>query len=268
MKELWSRILVAVAGIPVLIFLIWQGSWYFFFLTAVIGLAGQWEIYRMLRQKEARAFELPGYTLTLLLMFCIMQPSMLPAMLMLLVLQFILLAEMFRNTASALLNVGATLTGIIYPGLPAAALLWLRIDGGQQGIAHPAAYILTVFVAIWANDTFAYFTGKSLGRHKLFERVSPKKSIEGLLGGIAGTFMVFFTVYYMQWYPLGLEEAIFNSLIVGLTGPAGDLVESWFKRDSGLKDSSQLLAGHGGILDRFDSLLFVAPFLVILYTLF
>ncbi len=267
MKELWSRILVAVAGIPVLIFLIWQGSWYFFLLTAVIGLAGQWEIYRMLRQKEARAFELPGYALTLLLMLYIMQPSTLLAVLMLLVLQFILLSEMFRNTASALLNVGATLTGVIYPGLLAAALLWLRIDGGQQGIAHPAAYILTVFVAIWANDTFAYFTGKSLGRRKLFERVSPKKSIEGLLGGVAGTFLVFFTVHYMQWYPLGLAEAFFNSLIIGLTGPAGDLVESWFKRDSGLKDSSQLLAGHGGILDRFDSLLFVAPFLVILYSL-
>ncbi len=268
MKELLSRVLVAVAGIPALIFLIWQGGWYFFVLSAAIGLAGQWEMYRMSAEKGARAFQAPGYLITLLAMLYVMHPHPWIPTTILLLFQFILLAEMFRNTASAILNLGATLNGILYPGLLAAALLWLRTEGGNNGVSHPAAYILTVFVAIWANDTFAYFTGKSLGRRKLFERVSPKKSIEGLLGGIAGTFLVFFTVYFFQWYSLGGSEALFNSLIVGLAGPLGDLVESWFKRDSGLKDSSQILAAHGGILDRFDSLLFVAPFLVIFYSLY
>jgi phosphatidate cytidylyltransferase len=124
---------------------------------------------------------------------------------------------------------------------------------------------MTLFVAIWACDTFAYFVGKSIGKHRLFERVSPKKSIEGALGGLAGAVLAFLAVYYFEWYNISLELSLISGLIVGTFGQFGDLVESWFKRDAGIKDSSHILPGHGGILDRFDSLIFVAPVFMIIY---
>ncbi|RMH64585.1 MAG: phosphatidate cytidylyltransferase [Calditrichaeota bacterium] len=265
MNELAKRVGIALIGIPLLVAMVWRGQWVFFLLTAVIGLGGQWEMYRMTRAKGALPSERFGYAITLLILLAVMHP--LPELMALagLLLMFTLLGEMFRNSGSALINSGATWTGIVYPGLPAAALLALRIHGTAWGIAHPAGYLLTVFAAIWANDTFAYFSGRAWGKHKLFPRVSPKKSVEGLLGGVAGTLAVFGLAWSMQWYAFSAVAAIGSALIVGLLGPAGDLVESWFKRDSGLKDSSSLLPGHGGILDRFDSLLFVAPWLLIFH---
>lgn len=124
--------------------------------------------------------------------------------------------------------------------------------------------IIAIFILIWANDTFAFVVGKSIGKHKLFERISPKKTIEGFLGGLF--FAIIFSVLIAKYFifePVLLWIGI--SLVVSIFGTIGDLIESKFKRLAGVKDSGKIMPGHGGILDRLDSIIFVAPFVFLLY---
>ena len=124
--------------------------------------------------------------------------------------------------------------------------------------------IISILVIIWMNDTFAYLSGITLGKHKLFERVSPKKTIEGFIGGIV--FSSIAGILLAKYY---LEESIFHwiiiALIIGFFGTLGDLIESKFKRVAGVKDSGNIMPGHGGFLDRLDSIIFVAPFIYLFY---
>ena len=128
------------------------------------------------------------------------------------------------------------------------------INGGYE-----ASVILSLIIFIWVNDSFAFFVGKNLGKRKLFESVSPKKTIEGFLGGVFFTLITAFIVSYFCDF-LSLTNLLVISLIASILGTIGDLVESKFKRQANTKDSGTIMPGHGGILDRLDSLLFVAPF--------
>ena len=128
------------------------------------------------------------------------------------------------------------------------------INGGYE-----ASVILSLIIFIWVNDSFAFFVGKNLGKRKLFESVSPKKTIEGFLGGAFFTLITAFLVSYFCDF-LSLTNLLVISLIASILGTIGDLVESKFKRQANTKDSGTIMPGHGGILDRLDSLLFVAPF--------
>jgi phosphatidate cytidylyltransferase len=122
--------------------------------------------------------------------------------------------------------------------------------------------LLLVFVLLWANDTFAYLTGKLLGKHKLFPRISPGKTIEGSLGGLLFTMVgVMVFSHYADW--LTMKAAVGMGLIAVVFGTLGDLCESMLKRQAGVKDSGRLIPGHGGILDRFDSVLFAVPFVFV-----
>lgn len=131
--------------------------------------------------------------------------------------------------------------------------------------------ILGLFVLIWTNDTFAYLVGKSMGKHKLFERVSPKKTIEGFLGGVVFAAFAGFLIskLYIQPKPEFSNTSILIwtiiALIVSIFGTIGDLIESKFKRIAGIKDSGSIMPGHGGILDRLDSVIFVAPIIFLFY---
>ncbi|WP_166926411.1 phosphatidate cytidylyltransferase [Flavobacterium poyangense] len=131
--------------------------------------------------------------------------------------------------------------------------------------------IIGLFVLIWTNDTFAYLVGKSMGKHKLFERVSPKKTIEGFLGGVVFAAFAGFLIskLYIQPSPAFSNKSILIwtiiALIVSVFGTIGDLIESKFKRIAGVKDSGSIMPGHGGILDRLDSVIFVAPFIFLFY---
>jgi phosphatidate cytidylyltransferase len=127
--------------------------------------------------------------------------------------------------------------------------------------------LISIFILIWTNDTFAYLVGKSIGKHKLFERISPKKTIEGFLGGIG---FAIIASYFISKYFLMLPEKntyiwLIIAGIVGIFGTIGDLVESKFKRISEKKDSGNIMPGHGGILDRLDSVIFVAPIIFLFY---
>ncbi|MGE8342827.1 Phosphatidate cytidylyltransferase [Flavobacterium sp. ACN2] len=131
--------------------------------------------------------------------------------------------------------------------------------------------IIGLFVLIWTNDTFAYLVGKSMGKHKLFERVSPKKTIEGFLGGVVFAAFAGFLIskLYIQPKPEFSNTSILIwtiiALIVSIFGTIGDLIESKFKRIAGIKDSGSIMPGHGGILDRLDSVIFVAPIIFLFY---
>lgn len=145
--------------------------------------------------------------------------------------------------------------GVMYIAVPLSYVVPLRqIDGGQW-------WIMFLLVVIWSNDTFAFFTGKTLGKTKLCPEISPKKTVEGAVGGLAGGFLAAYL--FNSIFSLGLDAGgvLILSALIGAIGIAGDLFESLLKRAAGVKDSGTLIPGHGGVLDRIDSLLFPIPVL-------
>jgi len=145
----------------------------------------------------------------------------------------------------------------LYCGLLVASLVGLRLRFGVP-------WVILAFVVTWANDTFAYFAGHAFGRHKLYERISPKKTWEGFAGGAVGSVA---GALVTRWLLLGRELSPGAAVVIGLgaavLGPLGDLAESMVKRAAGVKDSSRIIPGHGGLLDRIDALLFVAPWVYV-----
>lgn len=150
---------------------------------------------------------------------------------------------------------GVAYVGLLYP-------LVYRVGEGALGISGGDS-LLFLFAVLWVGDTAAMFVGKWFGRHKLAPTVSPNKTIEGFLGGIAGAIIVGIAMYYWKLSALGMGNVLMLSLGCSVFGQLGDLVESMWKRSIGIKDSSALIPGHGGVLDRFDSLLFAAPFMYV-----
>jgi len=226
----------------------------------------------LLKQKKALAQRIPGLLLGFILLYTVAYGIMVWAIILVSALLLIVFfKEMFMNEGSSNLNVSATMVAVIYPTLFLSALLFLRTNIGTMLVSdkiNPAGFfILTIIVSVWGCDTFAYFFGKQFGKHRLFERVSPKKSMEGAIAGLFGAVFVFFLAGWVGLLDIPVSLAITSGLLVGVLGQMGDLVESWFKRDAAVKDSSKLLPGHGGILDRFDSLTFVSPAFLILYLL-
>ncbi len=269
MKELAVRVAVAVVGIPLLIFVLLKGGLVFYLFSVIVTILAQTEIYQLFAQKEAKPQVVVGLfsgQIVLALLYTGYKPLLVLCLLIFMVILFA--SEMFRNKGSALLNTGATITGMVYPTLFWGSLLFLRqhlAEAFAQPYAFGGKFILTMFVAIWICDTLAYFYGKRFGKHRLFERVSPKKSWEGAIAGLIGAVLVYLVVYFQKILPITLNVAVVSALIVGVGGQFGDLVESWFKRDAGVKDSSHLLPGHGGILDRFDSVMFSSVLFLIFY---
>ena len=210
-------------------------------------------------------------------------PSMaqLVVILFLLFVPLILLVELFRKGGGAMGNIAATLSGVCYVSISFGALVGVRelfVPGdfpfysyfNVVGAAIPddlvqavygwgASTVMTIFAAIWLCDSAAYFFGRSFGKHKLFERVSPNKTWEGAVAGFIGALMTFLIARAIALPYMSVSGAIICGCVVGLFGQLGDMVESMLKRDAGVKDSSSLIPGHGGVLDRFDSLIFVSP---------
>ncbi|MES2543556.1 MAG: phosphatidate cytidylyltransferase [Bacteroidota bacterium] len=140
-----------------------------------------------------------------------------------------------------------------------------KIPFGIKG--YNPKIIISIFILIWTNDTFAYIVGKSIGKHKLFERISPKKTIEGFIGGVVFAVIASYIIsrYYIEVKESATYIWIVIAVIVGVFGTIGDLIESKFKRIAGIKDSGKIMPGHGGILDRLDSVIFVAPIVFLFY---
>ena len=139
------------------------------------------------------------------------------------------------------------------------------------GNGYNPKILISIFILIWTNDTFAYIVGKSIGKHKLFQSISPKKTIEGFIGGLIFAILAGFVISKYYFVPTDnyAEKSLFiwtiTAFLVGIFGTIGDLVESKFKRIANVKDSGNIMPGHGGILDRLDSVIFVAPFVYLFY---
>ena len=144
-------------------------------------------------------------------------------------------------------------------------LLITKIPFGKVG--YNPKIIISIFILIWTNDTFAYIIGKSIGKRKLFEKVSPKKTIEGFVGGVVFAVLASYIIskYYIEIVESNTFIWIITALIVSIFGTIGDLIESKFKRIAGVKDSGSIMPGHGGILDRLDSVIFATPIIFLFY---
>ena len=163
--------------------------------------------------------------------------------------------ELWRKSPTPIANIATTFMGIIYVALPMAALLFVP----QMLVGKWSAWAMLAFMSIiWANDIFAYLVGITFGKHRLCERISPKKSWEGFFGGLIGAVGVSVLFGYLFGGDLLIWAGL--GLVTALAGVVGDLVESLIKREVDVKDSGKIMPGHGGFLDRFDALYLAAPF--------
>jgi phosphatidate cytidylyltransferase len=171
------------------------------------------------------------------------------------------LHALFERNLKSIIIFSSYYPGLLLVALPSALMLFL-FNKEFVGEAAGPYLVLTMLVMIWINDTFAYLVGIWLGKNRLFERISPKKSWEGSVGGLVFTLIA---AYF--WAQMGgllaVNEMLILALIVVVFSTLGDLVESMLKRQAGVKDTGRLIPGHGGILDRFDATFFVTPFVVI-----
>jgi len=255
MSSFLSRLLVAGVLLPLVIGVVYLGDWWLFGLALVGGLVALHELYTM--AKELRPLVLAGY-LGFVLALVGLQTGDLPwlvaGMLSTLLLAFVLYGLSDIRT-SATTTFGVTLLGVVWIGSGIGFLLLVR-DIPEHGFWAVIAVMFTVFAA----DTAAFFVGRTLGRHKLAPAISPAKTWEGLVGGVVGAMLVAFLILYKDRDEfLTIPETLLLGAVVALASVFGDLFESAVKRDLGFKDSGRLLAAHGGMLDRIDALLFVAP---------
>lgn len=173
----------------------------------------------------------------------------------------IFLFELYRNNPNPFTNIAFTFFGLLYVAVPFSLLNYFPNPAFIPGVYH-TSFLLGFFFLVWINDTGAFLTGTAIGKHKLFERVSPKKTWEGAIGGAILTFIcaAVISTYYSHIY---LKDWFIISAIIIVFGTYGDLFESMFKRSINTKDSGRILPGHGGVLDRFDSVFMAAPFVFV-----
>lgn len=168
---------------------------------------------------------------------------------------YLFVSELFRNIPKQIENISCSIFSVFYLGIPLGLLVSCSIDVNGNYVPWN---VLFLFFFMWASDTGAYFSGRALGKNKLFERLSPKKTIEGFIGGILASMLVGIAAFY---FVSGASLIIWVVIggVLSVTGTLGDLFESMLKRQARIKDSGTILPGHGGILDRFDSTLLSAP---------
>lgn len=167
---------------------------------------------------------------------------------------------LFAKKEEVISHLGKIFLSIIYIVVPFTLIVQIPFLNASFNYINTT--ILGVFILIWVNDSFAFLIGKNFGKHKLLERISPNKTIEGFIGGMVFTFIASF-ILANQFTSLSQTQWIVIAGIVSIFGVLGDLIESMFKRQAGVKDSSNFIPGHGGFLDRFDSVIFAAPFIFI-----
>lgn len=271
-RNLGQRVAVGLIFIPLILSAIWFGKHFFLlFIEIIVGL-GLIEFYDLAKYKNARPQRWLGVLAGIAIPALIYADYSDQLWLLLSGLTVaVVTIELFSKPetgGSPLLNVSVTLFGVAYVAGLLSFLVLLRelphVIGGEY--VQAGTWVIMIFAVIWICDTAAYFVGLYFGKHKLFPRVSPKKTIEGAVGGFV--FALLAAVVCQQTFVKGLrlQDALVIGVIIGIAGQLSDLVESLFKRDAGIKDSSKLIPGHGGILDRFDSEMLVAP-LVYVYLL-
>lgn len=261
MSNTSQRILVSVVAIPLIIAACYFGNEFFLLFALGIGILSFHEFAKMAGQKGDSVNISIGLLSTGALILNSFYKFVEFHSLILIIIISLFFWELFRNRDSAIHNLGSTLIGIFYIGLFASSLVLIREYYNYSNlIYHQGGYlIISLLVTIWVCDSAAFFLGTAFGKHKIFPRVSPKKSVEGAVAGLVFSVIAMLAAKSIFIEFLSWQDAVIIGLIVGTLGQAGDFIESLLKRDSGVKDSSTLIPGHGGIFDRFDSLLYAAP---------
>ena len=245
-----TRIISGVVLAVLAVVLVLHGGLIYFFVMLALALIGLSEFYRLV--KTYRPLPLAGFVAVgvMLYMAWFHTPFGLLGALALAFLLVALLGLLIGPKHGVSVRMAVTLLGILYVGLGFSALLMLRrLDGG-------AAAVLTVIFGTWAGDTMAYFTGRFFGSTPMAPKLSPKKTWEGFAGGAIGTILL--VVFIGLYTDLGPADSLALGAVIAVTGPLGDLFESLIKRDVQIKDSGRGIPGHGGVLDRFDALMWTS----------
>jgi phosphatidate cytidylyltransferase len=271
-----------ITGIIIVIFVL-GGFWlhpYSFFLTGFILLAGtQYEYYIMLRNAGTAPQLLPGmvigltaYTLSTLIASDRLEVSWF--LLLILLMSITMIIELYRKQERPFDSLAHTLFSVLYTGLPFsmfpfAAYSRSGLDSilNHEGILFSPGIIVGFFILLWAFDTGAYLIGISIGKHRIMERISPRKSWEGFFGGMVISLLAAW--FLSGWFGVVDRKGwLIIALIVSIAGTYGDLLESMLKRSLGVKDSGSVMPGHGGFLDRFDSVIISFPMVYLYIILF
>lgn len=285
MSNLTQRLITGTIFVIVLVGCIWWSVWSMLVLMLVIGILGLNEFYNLSVKAGAdpqKYYAIAVGALTILMAFFFKAGHFLAigvlALLPLLFITFFI--ELWRKRANPFVNIAWTLAGIVYIIIPIGLITWtftpkaFLIDYkmiAEKIPPYSGRHLLTFFILIWVSDSMAYVCGRLFGKHKLWERISPKKTEEGFVGGLVFTVASGFALGYFwlsaQSASLGIMWSIIG-LVISITGMLGDLAESLFKRSIDVKDSGTILPGHGGILDRFDAFFLAVPFALTVYWLF
>lgn len=266
----WTRIISAAIAIPLALVAIALGGWAFTIAFGILICLGQLEYFELVKAKGI----VPAAKTTLIVSQILLVVSQVKVemadVIMPLAGTFICFYLLFRSKVAGIADISASILGLFYGGyLPS---YWVRLRGLEQGDAQlfnldqGAVYVLLAFCCIWASDIGSYTMGKLVGRTRL-SNISPKKTVEGSLFGLFSCMAVaIFGAWQLHW-SLWLVTGSALGLLIGVASLLGDLTESMMKRDAGVKDSGQLIPGHGGILDRADSYVFTAPLIYYFITL-
>ncbi|MDX1763170.1 MAG: phosphatidate cytidylyltransferase [bacterium] len=254
------RIMTALVGLPLFLVLIFYAPPFLFFLAVlVVALIGQSECYNMFEHEELQAQRFLGLLLGALLLwaFHVGQAAVIQGSVLCAVVAILASRVFFPPSVSPAVGEAAvTLLGLFYAAFLFGYIILIR------GEPHGSGWVLFLFLVVWGGDTGAFFTGKTFGKRKLMERISPKKTWEGAAGGLACSGLLAALAWVLFLSPrYTFLQILLLGIILGGVGQIGDLVESLLKRSAGVKDSGTLLPGHGGVLDRFDGILLSAPVL-------
>ncbi len=265
-KKEWSnlqlRIVAGLAGAIILTISVFYSAYSFAAIFLIISFLTQWELYKLLGLDGNFPMRTIGCILgglVFVITFLVFETQLSTSSYLLIfpLVSLLFVFKLYKKEEKPLTNVALTLTGIVYIALSFSLLI---VAGYSQGNSYQAEIIMGILLLLWASDIGAYFAGKAFGKRKLFERVSPKKTWEGFLGGAVLSLITSVVLYFIFPWVFHLEDWVGLSVVIVIMGSYGDLVESQFKRSIMIKDSGSMIPGHGGFLDRFDGLLIATPF--------
>lgn len=266
-----ERLLISLIGIPLLLYIITKGGFLFFTLVVIISIVSLNEFYNFPKSIDpiARFFGAISCILFALNYSFVFTPTeYLPyikkdLIIISLIIAFILyvMIELLIPNRRLIERIFYTVFGVIYIPFLLCSLIAISDFDHLNG----SRFALLLFVTVWMTDCAAYFVGNAFGRTKMIESISPKKTIEGFIGGYIGSLLCVFIFTYFEFlnYSLTTIQIILISILIGIFGQLGDFFESMIKRNYKIKDSSNLLLGHGGFLDRFDSIIISSPLIFI-----
>ena len=269
MSELTRRIIFAVIAAPASVAIVYWGDWALAIALSVLAALAAWEFFRMARETGALPLEPAGIALAALLPIAVHAQRLglytlsLTAMVAMALVLFASTIWLRGPTGKPVSSVSITAFGVLYAGV-FSYIYALRYHDYAVGAAAGTALVFLPIFLTWTTDVGAYAFGRMFGRKKLIPSVSPGKTVEGAVGGLGLTIVIcllYVRFILMPYAQLGLtiQGAVLFAIVVSVAAQTGDLAESLLKREAGVKDSSSILPGHGGILDRFDALLFVMP---------